>query len=272
MIAPSEITTEPAVLQALRQSPSNETIRAVIASDDAIAVLAQARLETAGTSEAWFIELRNRRGLAGPTDRLRGMVLRRAKSLSAPSRLHLVDREEAGPPALIIDVLPVAPIAAGAIVPAGYRLTAFAVMAVYIDRRTELPDYKDIAPAPVLITERHVDVETHRECVTLAWYRDDAWKTHICDRDEVMTAQKLTALSAIGFPVTSGTASDLVTYLAKFDAANLDIVARNRVSERFGWHEAAGTIEYLWGSTSISTSTDETSEYDATSCDVNGGE
>jgi hypothetical protein len=144
------------------------------------------------------------------------------------------------------------------------------VFAEYVDKRTELPAYKEIASAPVLITERHIDVETHRESVTLAWFRDDAWRTHICDRDEVMMAPKLAALSAIGLPVTTGTAKDLVDYLAKFDATNQDIVQRSRVSERFGWHEVAGVPQFLWGTNSIAPSVSSAHETDIASRDEKG--
>jgi hypothetical protein len=107
-------------------------------------------------------------------------------------------------------------------------------------------------PAPILITERHVDVNGGTQLVTVAWRRDEGWKTRVVDRAAIASSREIVdALAPYGVPVTSNNAKSLVQYLADFETANLEPLPVTRVSKQLGWQGDGGELGFLWGTTLI---------------------
>ena len=102
-----------------------------------------------------------------------------------------------------------------------------------------------VAPAPILIISRLVNIIFETEAVELAWFRDGRWKRHVVDRKIIATARTITDLADVGLPVTTINSNDLVKYLAEFESENIDRLERFTISNTFGWqnnHEG-----FLWG-------------------------
>lgn len=87
---------------------------------------------------------------------------------------------------------------------------------------------------PIYIQERMQTIENGREKVLLTWKKEGQTRSITASREQMASARKIVDLAAIGLPVTSETARDLVTYLSDFEKLNPDI--KNTYSTaRFGW-------------------------------------
>ena len=111
-------------------------------------------------------------------------------------------------------------------------------------------------PTPVLVTERHVDVNNNTELVTVAWCRDGAWKNRVVGRAAIAASRTIVdALAPYGVPVTSNNAADLVQYLSDFETANHEHLPFLQVSRQLGWQGAAGKGGFLCGQKLITADT-----------------
>jgi putative DNA primase/helicase len=108
-----------------------------------------------------------------------------------------------------------------------------------------------VAPTPIVVVSRLKDIDDETESLRLAWVRDGRWQTCTVERVKVANARTLVDLASVGLTVTSRTASDLVQYLAAFEAENIHLLPVLQVSRRLGWQGRAGRRGFLWGRTHL---------------------
>jgi hypothetical protein len=143
------------------------------------------------------------------------------------------------------DVFPGDPIIpADLVVPAGWKLTPDGVY------RTTAEMDVEITPTPLIIVERQVNDADGTENVKMAWRRDGGWRLKICPREVVANRRDIAGLAGFGLPVTSGTADEVVAYLAAFEAENLAALPRTQVRRQMGWVDDR-LSGFLWGRTLI---------------------
>ena len=107
--------------------------------------------------------------------------------------------------------------------------------------------YFSLAPTPILIVARLINIADGNERVKLAFPRDGQWRQPAVKRVVIATTRAVTELGNRGVPVTSTNARDFVQYLADFEAANLRNLPRSRVSEQMGWQGEGTRLGFLWG-------------------------
>ncbi len=139
----------------------------------------------------------------------------------------------------VIDRYPEAPTSPEAVIPPGWELAD--------DQIRSLTDKSAAIAAPVLVGGRLVDAGEGTEALCLAWHRDGGWHQRIVPRDQAASARDIVALAAHGCPVTSNNARSLVQFLSDFEARNLDVLPRARVSRQMGWQGGDGGDGFLWG-------------------------
>ena len=108
----------------------------------------------------------------------------------------------------------------GVKVPYGYLLSSEGVHRLPPpDKDDEMP--KLICGGPIAIVGYSRDKDLGHMACTIAYRRphDQTWYTHECDRATLMESRKVSGLSAVGVPVTSGQAASLVQYFAASEAA-----------------------------------------------------
>ena len=104
-----------------------------------------------------------------------------------------------------------------------------------------------IAHAPILITRSFRNVVDGTMSLELAWRANHKWHRKTVDRGVALNARKLVELASDGFPVSIGTAGELVDYLHDLEAANRQQLPRIRVSSRLGWQGKNGEEGFLCG-------------------------
>ena len=143
-------------------------------------------------------------------------------------------------------VLADAPVGDDVVVPVGWELTGDGVSC------GGSRDAEWFVPAPVLLTERHVDIGRETQCVTIAWRRDGKWWKRVLERKLIANARTIVEeLAAYGAPVTSNNAKCLVQYLAEFEAVNINALPVGKVASQLGWQGDDGDEGFLCGKTLI---------------------
>ena len=104
-----------------------------------------------------------------------------------------------------------------------------------------------IAHAPILITRSFRNVVERTISLELTWRTNRKWNITTVDRGVALNARKLVELASDGFPVSSGTAPELVEYLQELEAANRRQLPCVCVSSRLGWQGKNGEQGFLWG-------------------------
>ena len=100
-----------------------------------------------------------------------------------------------------------------------------------------------VTSAPVYVSAIARDVEQDGVSLELRWRGDDGWASHTVDRFVAADARSLVRLASDGMPVHSGNATELVKYLAAFEAYNQAALPRINISRHMGWAGEA----FLWG-------------------------
>lgn len=139
---------------------------------------------------------------------------------------------------IVEDLFPHAGINGGAAIPVGFEASEEG-LARTIWRKDGTPSAKPVAPVPLFIRRRLVDLDTGTHQVELVWPArpDRAWPSLICGRDVIAAARKLPELAASGLPVNSVSAAGLVEFLAAYEVANQAAIPEASVSGRLGWHD-----------------------------------
>ncbi len=154
----------------------------------------------------------------------------------------------------VTEAMPGCPVDSGLIVPPGYDLSDNGVIqaSTHFTAAGEPVEKRHIvALAPVVISERLIDVNDGHERLEVQWLRDGRWKEHTADRAAIMDTRQLVGLSAVGLPVYSGNAKELQEYLVHFEVCNLKTLPLALVSSNLGWQGRHGEAGFLWGRTLI---------------------
>lgn len=146
---------------------------------------------------------------------------------------------------LVKGALPDAPVADGMVVPPGFKITRDGVFKV------ERASDRQILPTPVVITQRLKCAKDGSEKIVLMWQRDGNWTSQTRPREELASKSTIIKLAAFGFPVTSGTAHDVTTFLAEFEAANIRHLPPHRLVRQLGWTDDS-LSSFLFGRELIS--------------------
>lgn len=139
------------------------------------------------------------------------------------------------------EYLPTAPVSDDAIVPPGWSISPNGIS------RGSSTIVGEIAPAPVVLTARVVDANTHAEKIRLSWLRDGQWRHAVVDRACIADTRQVISLANFGVPVTSNSAKDLVEYLAAYESWNLDLLPRVEVTTTMGWQGDGGADGFVAG-------------------------
>lgn len=93
--------------------------------------------------------------------------------------------------------------------------------------------YKLACYHPILPVERLFNIETKTEKIRLAYFRDEAWRDIIVDKDLIASNSKIVKLSSYGIAVTTESSKNLVSYLA--DVENLNHIPISMSTSKLGW-------------------------------------
>ncbi len=88
---------------------------------------------------------------------------------------------------------------------------------------------------PIIIAERMVSRDTHKEKVKLMWKKNNRVCSIMPYRSEISSNSKIVNLSDYGFPATSETARALVSYLSDYEALNYDLIPMKESTAKLGW-------------------------------------
>lgn len=97
---------------------------------------------------------------------------------------------------------------------------------------------------PVYIHRRFRNRETGQEKLDLCWIQNQQLRSITANRGTVLNSRKIIELADIGFPVTTGTASNMVSYLDDFEFLNLGTIPQEVSSGKFGWLNDKQFIPY----------------------------
>lgn len=88
---------------------------------------------------------------------------------------------------------------------------------------------------PIIPVHRYVDIDTGIEKLVIAYRRDDEWRTVMCERGQLASANKIVELANKGVAVTSENSKALVKYLSDVENMNLKRIPVNKSVGRMGW-------------------------------------
>lgn len=157
----------------------------------------------------------------------------------------------------ILEVLPDAPASEELVVPLGWQLNSKGIWRIddRTDRDGEITERRiKVADEPVIVAGRQeYEGDDGAESLVLYHKRYGRWRRRIVDRGVALDARKLVHLSNKGFPVSSGSAGDLVKYILDSETANMSHLPVETVSTKLGFHEPNGEIGFLWGEPYLTT-------------------
>lgn len=94
----------------------------------------------------------------------------------------------------------------------------------------------DVAsPIPIMPTEIFENIDTGTEKIRIAYYKNNSWRSTVCERVTVSSNIKIIELSNIGIEVTSESSKFLVKYISDMVALNLGVIPRYKSTSRLGW-------------------------------------
>lgn len=98
---------------------------------------------------------------------------------------------------------------------------------------------------PIMPVRRLVNIDTGIEKLKLAYRKGRNWRTIICDKDQLASANKIVGLSNYGIAVTSENAKFLVQYIHDTENLNYDLIPENNSVGRLGWIGDYGFSPYV---------------------------
>jgi hypothetical protein len=185
--------------------------------------------------------LKAQRGTAPTRAELRKMY--DAVAAAPPPRPKLASADNSVRQIMVCDCLPDVLTLTTAVVPAGWAISAKGVARLTDDHEEE------VLSAPVVISQRLINIADDTEALGLEWKRDGKWQDHIVDRVVVANSREIVKLAAQGLPVTTNNAAAVVQYLADFEAENLSRIEQVQVSHQMGWTK--NKTAFLCGHVSI---------------------
>lgn len=138
------------------------------------------------------------------------------------------------------DTIKHAPVSEWAVIPGDFGITksGYLLKTEEIDGDTKTTT---VSYRPMFITARLTDAE-NMEHVRLSWPRDGGWVHRIVPRSVSADRSKLIALADYAAPVDTGNASSMVTWLQAYEAENINILPRSKVSKQQGWQKDGGFL------------------------------
>ena len=257
---PSEETIDPALeilsrlLESL-QTGGREDHRAAwsaIQDPDVMATLADGWRTNEANLSAALSTLETVPGQVQRTRNLRSAVRRLAEERSRRDADALIDQleEQLGQPQTIAQLLStgapppsVVPIQTLEVLqaPRGYDLDASGVYRLSATMDGQLNRTR-IAPAPIFIAGRTVDVHTGEAKRQVVWRGPSGWCSRVIDRRTILDSSKIILLTNLEAPINSNTTSQIVAYLAEFEAENSHNFPVVRSATRMGWQPDGGFL------------------------------
>ena len=99
-----------------------------------------------------------------------------------------------------------------------------------------------MAPAPIFIAGRTVDVHTGQAKRQVIWRGPSGWCSRVIERRTILDASKIIALTNLEAPINSNTTGQMVAYLADFEAENSHRFPVVRSATRMGWQPDGGFL------------------------------
>ena len=99
-----------------------------------------------------------------------------------------------------------------------------------------------IAPAPIFIAGRTVDVHTGEAKRQVIWRGPSGWCSRVIDRRTILDASKIIVLTNLEAPINSNTCGPMVQYLAEFESDNSHAFPVVRSATRMGWQPDGGFL------------------------------
>ncbi len=152
------------------------------------------------------------------------------------------------------------------LIPNGYAIDEHGTYAVklptdadaqFLMEITGEPAREKIAPSPIVLTEKLVDIDDGRQSLHLAWRTDGKWLDVVADRATVMVDRKIVELASYGFPAGSCNAKFVSRYLQVFEDCNSSTLPTIRTTRHLGWTGQPEKSGFLCGSSTLITETGE---------------
>ena len=99
-----------------------------------------------------------------------------------------------------------------------------------------------IAPAPIFIAGRTVDVHTGEAKRQVVWRGPSGWCSRVIERRTILDTSKIILLTNLEAPINSNTTGQIVQYLADFEADNSHAFPVVRSAMRMGWQPDGGFL------------------------------
>lgn len=218
------------VLDAGGRAEASKAISEILADGAAVGALRALREADSGAWAGAVARLRSVKGLAAD--------VRALKKLVESAVLHLVgdDEEDDYAP----DWVP-----AGYRVPTGWAMSRAGIWQVRADAGGE--KMERVTTGPIFVVGRMVDVDSGQHAIELSWpgWRG-GWTRHVAQAGVTAEARGLTALAALGAPITSANSGKVVEFLDACRATNQGILPVGLTAQRMGWMEDGFLLGETW--------------------------
>ncbi|WP_130861451.1 DUF927 domain-containing protein [Bacilliculturomica massiliensis] len=98
---------------------------------------------------------------------------------------------------------------------------------------------------PLMPVQRLVNIDSGIEKLKIAYRKGKGWRSIICDRKQLASANKIVELSDYGVAVTSENAKHLVQYIHDVENLNYERIPENNSVGRLGWIGNYGFSPYV---------------------------
>jgi|TARA_R100000084_G_scaffold108964_2_gene73284 hypothetical protein len=99
-----------------------------------------------------------------------------------------------------------------------------------------------VAPAPIFISGRTIDVLTGEAKRQVVWRGPAGWCSRVIDRRTILDTSRIMSLADLEAPVSSNHISQVVSYLADFEAENNHRFPAVQSASRMGWLPDGGFL------------------------------
>jgi len=105
----------------------------------------------------------------------------------------------------------------------------------------------EVAPAPLIIAEKFVDMSGGEESLKLAFFRADRWHTLVVPRGAALATRRCVDLADLGYPVGSHTAAEVARFNFDFETANQDRLIVHKTCSQMGWIRYDDNLSFMCG-------------------------
>jgi uncharacterized protein (DUF927 family) len=156
---------------------------------------------------------------------------------------------------LVLNHLPEAPVGPDIQIPPGWMLSydsGIEKERIHWDKVSKQyqVEKESIAPDPVLITKRLIDIQNGNEYVEIARYRENKWNKDLVPRLTISSSSEIIKMADRGLPVTSINGRDMIDSLTRLEDVNIGLIPKTETSHTLGWQ--AENQAFLWGKSCIS--------------------